>query len=569
MNAQVMMKFNNKYHIELIDSITGKVKQSGDFHNIATKNLCHILTGYIGESATALGPVANMMASLDVGSGTTEPSYGNTALANLLWNVTAENKTFEWIDDYTGKGTATYTYPATSSYVGTVTEVGLKNQYHTSSYGTSYNYSLCTRALLTDSEGQPISFNKTDTDILIITVTVELTLNSMNDAFKIFKHPFFIRYILNGGATADPYLSSGWGTIHGAMNLCRFDYDLQNFQPYDDTLSSSQLGSRIVDKPVSYNNIIGFFDEASAYVSYDVARLLSTSVPNETYFKAVAIPSIGYWELPNESIFPAYTIAGISIGTGDGATSMFENPINYFKEGTEKIYKNGVQLTRDVDYTINNKCNKDCLPEVAQMSLVSKVYSNVNLASYQLQVYPLCIPTAHVAGSYVGFKSANQYDVTSKSPAFNASNPLYIEYEEEVTLNCFKCTGGLKTISAPSGYSNLPVGSTFYLDYSEDGEEYIEVGSAVTTVANGVFTLDFNDTTAKYWRIRTLTTGMVAMPRDDNYENFITLNRKDPYINFATAPAEGDILTMDVDMDIIMKNSNFVVDVGCRLDFSI
>ena len=574
MNAQLSMKFNNKYHIELIDSITGKVKQEGDFHNSAVKNIMCSLTGASPDASsedTTRTDVIGMMMSLDVGSGTTAASYSDTALSSLLWNLTVDtsSRTFEWVDEYTGRGTAVYKAPATSDYVGTVTEVGLKSGRFMKYVGTSYNFALCTRALLTDSEGQPISFVKTDTDILIFTVTVELTLSSLNQAFKIFKHPFLVRDLLYANITG-----AGSTSTYGNMNLCRFDYDLQNFDPYP--IGASAVSDRIIDKAIAASTV-SFFNDTEAYIKYNTARLLATDITSETYYKALALPGLGYFELPNEAVLPAYTITGIQIGTGDGIKSIFENPISYFKSNTEKLYKNGVQLTRGVDYTLSNIGNIGVLPELTQIKAPIKVTSNFKVntapwANYSTLVSPLGIPSLLSKVLPKNFKTDEQ------CYGFDANNPIYIEYEEEVTLNCLNAVGlvCLSMYNGNSSTSTVPKDTKFYVGYSIDGVDYIEVGSVTTTDTRGTFTLNFDKATAKYWRIRTSYTNTASgnqiigcVSSDLTKASMLTLNYKNPDITFAEAPAEGDILTMDVDMDLIMKNENFVVDIGCRIDFSV
>lgn len=557
MRGDLGIKFNNKYCVELIDSTTGEVKQSGYFHNTHTKNLWSLIF-------TTNNYEGNLGAAMVVGKGTTAPTFEDTALASKLWDsigtgtalypqVYPANVSYEWLDDYTLRKKFSFTFPATSNFVGNVCEIGLG--YNISYSGLQYNTNICTRTLLTDSEGQVITFNKTDLDILVISVTIEASLVSTSNSFILVKRSKILSNILGSSSTGSSIRSS-----LGNLNLIRFNWSKK---------ATGSLIDRAVSTATAGVSEKQTKDGHNGTYTYPTVRLPATTVTSQTFYNAISVPTLGYWELPNEDIFPTYVITGIAVGTGDGSTTSFINPLNYFKANSEKVYKNGVQLTRDVDYTINNMGNKDCLPEVAQMSPIVKVSSGVTLTNYQLQVYPLIFPVAHGSGSYEGFKSANEYDPTTLSPAFSASYPLYIEYEEPVTMNCLKCTGGLKNIVSPSGYNNLPVGTTMYIDYSTDGSTYIEAGSTQTTAVNGVFALDFADVTAKYWRVRTSYSSYVAMPRDDSNENFLTLNRKDPYIVFAEAPADGDVLTMDVGMDIIMKNSNFVVDLNCTVNFTI
>lgn len=543
MQTGLKFNFNNNYHVELIDTKTDKVKQSGDFHNIVVNNFKSFLAG-----KSNVLKWCNIFTLLVVGSGTTPPAITDTSLANELWS-TAPSVTMPttWVDDYTIRKTVQFTFPANTSYVGTVTEVGLKNR--TSPYGAGGGV-MCTRALLTDSEGQQISFVKTDTDILKITVTVEVSISSTSGAFKIFKKARLLQYIIE----QEYYqISYGYPAIHedrhGLPQLLRFDRNIEGGNSKD----------RVVDTILSTTNNS---NNDEAYITCS-ARLANTTVTNQTYYKAVAIPNIGYWSLPNEEIFPAYSIKDIPIGTGDGVTTIFENPLNYFKEATDKLYKNGIRLTRGVDYTINNVGNKDCSPEINQMNKVVKVTSNINLSSYTVAVAPLIYSELYTT------KPAQQYDALTESPLFNYSNPLYIEYEKSVTLNYIECIGGLHTVDT-SKTSAVPIGTIFYIDYSTDGETYVEAGSTATTKTDGTFMLDFEDKIAKYWRLRTsYNVGSRAVALTGSTNARIVLTRRQPNIVFTVAPAKDDIITMDVDMDIIMKNSNFIIDLYFRLDFSI
>ena len=551
MQTGLKFNFNNNYHIELIDSHTGKVKQSGDFHNIVINNFKLFLAG----KSNALR-WSNIFRQLEVGSGTTTPTVNDTGLAKSLWraNPSATIIPAEWVDDYTMRKAVQFTFPANASYVGTVTEVGLINNLTSSSDVYSDDPGvICTRALLTDSEGQQISFVKTDTDILKITVTVEVSMSSTSEAFKIFKKAKLLEYIVDM-----PYPDNTRGTYpaihayrHGLPQLLRFDHDIEKGYGKDTAVTTNL-------------NTTNNSNKDEAYITCS-ARLANTTITKQTYYKAVAIPNIGYWPLPNEAIFPTYSIKDIQVGTGDGVTTIFENPLNYFKEATDKLYKNGTLLTRGVDYTISNVGNKDCSPEINQTNKVVKVTSNIDLSLYKGDVAPLIYP------SIFTIKPAKDYDALTESPLFNYSNPLYIEYENPVTLNCIKCIERLQRIYINGIAADLPVGTTFYIDYSTDGETYVEVGSATTTQTNGTFMIDFEDKTAKYWRLRTSynhADWAVAITNNAT-DAHIVLNRKQPNIVFTVAPAKDDIITMDVDMDIIMKNSNFVIDLYFRLDFSI
>lgn len=544
MNAELNLSFNNSYLVELIDSITGDTKQSGVFHNLVTDNIGAYLVGAISnateENATGRSRITVEVA---VGSGTDTPQQSDTALKSKLWSADANLQNFAWVDDYTAKVEAVVTFPATASYVGSISEVGVYGgQYYKSAYTTTIDSRmLVTKSLLTDSEGQPISFNKTDLDILKITVTIQLSLSSATQDFKLLKKNSFIRLLLTGAWSSNNLFAE----TYGRLNLCRFHNTVETYN-----------GQSVVtlDQPVEAT-VKGYRSGRSGRLTYPAARLSATAVTSERYYKAIAIPGLGYWKLPNEDIFPTYEIKNISVGTGDGTTTQFLSPLCYFKKDSDKVYKNGVQLTRGVDYTLNSQGNSKCLQEINEFALPNKVTTAATSVT-TLKWAPLFVP------STVNYSpSGTQW--------FSSANPLYLEYDEPVTLNCFVSSGGWRYINGTNGYGNLPAGSVFYLDSSDDGVTYTEVAQASISEQNGGFDVEFTNTTAKYWRIRTSYSGTIAMVIPSSGDNnYIALNYKDPYITFAEAPADGDIITMDVGMDIIMKNSNFVVDVGAVLNFT-
>ena len=551
MNAGIKLSFNNKYYIELIEASTGDIKQEGIFHNIVTNRFGSCLAGTISNKSEAYSRgTYRIPARIYVGSGTTEPTVTDTSLANSLWNNISSIDKFEWVDDYTGRVTASVTFPATTSYVGTISEVGVYGGYYfftDSSRNGWTDTELFTRALLTDSEGQLIVFNKTEFDILKVTVVIELSIESTLDSFIIYKRNNYIRNLLSGSYSDE----EGYDTIHGFINLCRFTNN-NILNCYDGATSSPNM-----DLSVN-NSTIGYVDKAArtGYVKYEPVRIGTDNITSERYFKAFVISGIGYWKLPNEDIFPTYTITDINIGIGDGTSNQFLNPLSYFKKDTEKIYKNGVLLARGVDYTITHNGNVNMLPEVCEDIIPIKTISEAVSLSTSLHT-PLMNPQT-VNNALVPY-------IKAESTCLSNTAPLYIEYETEISANCLKNTGGWNCTGKNYwGYivdEGISESTVFYLDYSIDGIEYIQIA----TITAAASTVEFEEVTAKYWRLRT---NYSTTPVFKTGGNSIFIFKKDPYITFTETPAEGDVLTMDVDMDIIMKNSNFVIDIGCTLNFT-
>lgn len=591
MDCKLGINLNNNYHVELINSVTGDIKQQGDFSNIAVIGIGDYFTGNANGSY-------NILYALALGSSSNQPSYADTALGSQLFQVVGGTASYEWLDDYTLKGVNTFTFPATSSYVGTIREAGLKFNYDNTSIGK-----LVTHALFTDSEGQPISFQKTDLDILIVTVTVEASIASSDQNFTIVKKAPALSGLLGSFDIKFTRFSPSLKSVFGVLSAWRFIDDVESdsltyggtgadYKPYPDQCSDSIIND------VSMSSVTAVSTASDTYISIPKYRMASTFVTSETYFVAIALPGIGYWKFPNTTSLPAYTIEDIDIGTGDGSKVNFDNPLSYFKANTDKVYKNGIQLTRGIDYTINNISNKGRLPEIAQFIKPIKAVSGYkNDTEYWKDMkssngssglfHNICVPFKK------GMKLIKDINTDVECYGFDSNNPIYIEYENAETFNFFRCNSmiivKLTKSSLSGGYVNGPT-STIYIDYSLDGSEYTNIASgALATYSedNQTYsrvTIDFNATTAKYWRIRTnysyTSTSEARLLTSKNHSATLAINtthgfagmflgKRDPYITFTTPPAEGDLLTMDVDMDLIFKNSNFVVDATERIDFSV
>ena len=563
MQTSINLKFNNTYDVKLINSTNGEIKQSGSFHNIVTKNLMQML---MGGHSTNLQPFSgsggswqlyNILAGLVVGSGTNEPSFTDTALQSKLWEAGPSSTSREWLNDYTVRCTGKYSFPATSSFVGTISEAGLGpnyREYYNGNYNTRFDPNcLMTHSLFTDSEGQVISFNKTDLDILEVSVTVEISMASSSENFILYKKPYLLAVIAGFVTFSSAYNSF---SNMGGIDLRRYRYDLENL--------TTGLSVEQASADSGYKDITLTYDGSTAQITVPQARMGTGTITEERYYKAVALPFLGYWKLPNENVLPAYTISGLQVGVGDGVTTTFENPLNYFKAGSDKVYKNGVQLVNGVDYTLSNICNKDYLTELSDFNYPIKVTSSLMGSELLNNInYQVC---SFIRPSITPYKKPSQFDTNTECCAFNYDNPILIEYEEAVTLNYLKAYE-LITVYLNNGDTNSTYGEcTFYVDASQDGEVYDNLGSY--TANSGTFTFDFTETTAKYWRIRTSYNESNRALILSGQGRYLTLGARKPNIVFTEAPAADDVITMDVEMDVIMKNSNFVLDIGCSITFS-
>lgn len=568
MQGDIKAKITGLYHVTLTDSVTGEIKYNNTFHNILTTHGLRSLTPY--KLVDGGDEVTN---GLYVGTGTAVPEFSDTGAKSLLWTTSAVSVVREYLNNgYTQKTTKSFRFPATSSYVSdAISEAGL--YYNTAfSYtgGVRRTYMWLTRCLFTDSEGHVITITKTDLDILDIVVELEITMTSSNSSiFKLYPKQNQLNTIMVG---LDSYSRE-----YGTLGLFKFDEDVNGVYPYlrsgSGTLQNP-FGSYTMNMPAlggSINN-----ENKIATITSATVRIPNTVLTDEVYFRGLGFGTYGIFMLPNASFNP-YTISNIPIGTGDGETTEFTNPLSYFMKDTEVIKIDDVALTRGTDYTINNMGNVNKKFEVCQnikpVTAISGIlYNDPVFGDYTSEVSSMFKPTT------VSRKAISQFDTSTECFGINSSNSAILDFGEAKTFNFIKGYNIklLRKQISNNAYSIVNPTATVYVDASNDGEHWTNV--CETTIASNSIAADFdNAATAQYWRIRTSQVDtdniydFAIIIQSTNYTSDcgIALGYCDPIITFNTAPADGSIITMDVNMDIIMKNGNFAIDLAPAISLQV
>lgn len=205
-------------------------------------------------------------------------------------------------------------------YVGAnITEVGI-------AFAASAS-SLVTHAMLKDAEGNPISINKTNTDVVTIYATVFVTLNT-----SIYPEVFYdnmnddnilLNYLIGGTAFPAAYFFllpyKGYGNETGMSASAVWTADVANKKRKTNTV---RFGTTLGNGDVLGLRLRGFF---------------RTAFPN--------------------SIFSGQSYTGVSIGIGDGIKEDFGVPSKNVLDETLIVKRNGVIVT---DYTISK--NKQTIP---------------------------------------------------------------------------------------------------------------------------------------------------------------------------------------------------------------
>ena len=555
-----------KYHGE-------QLIQEENTHNIITDNL------FTSNAIRSASSYLNQMdfKTLYLGSGTTEPTSTDTALTSLLWNKGWSNISMDAIaTENTITSIQTFEVPASADYVGTIAECGLGNS----------DRLLMTHALLRDAEGNPITIEKTDLDRLVINVTLVFSFTLPEGVYLINLENSEL--YLNLQKTVNARTLSSWRSEEGNRCLSGLQTAYLS-QDYQEMIDNGMLGYCSSYRDGTYECTAGCSNGLMAAETDAIATIPAARTKNfkgrigdsiivgdyVAYFKAVVFLGLFIIPLPNSTYFPEYTMQNIDLGVGDGITTEFKNPLNYFKKDTDKIYKNGVLLTRNIDYTIDHANNAKGLVELfaSTDAIISGGLTNYAKNTPLFRPQPCAMLTT---GSYDRWWGRGSKD------AFDTEHPLFLDMQKEVPVNYLRIG---KTAYAQAKYS-------LYYKPTEE-EDFILLCTFNKT--DSLFEQTFETVTARYFKLTiepNSGTGNVSSG-NINYtganstysvgssytfnaslssisvpENFCSLGYKgSDKIVFAQAPAEGDVLTMEVTMDLPMKNKNNVIDYDFTLTF--
>lgn len=517
----------------------GKVMQEESFHNLFTTNFI-----------SRLIQTVNYFNYCQLGSGSTAPSSSDTALASILWGVAYSTYA---IDGTSADGLSrtwkyTYVFPANSSYVGTIREVGLS--------GASYG-SINTHALVVDAEGQPISINKTYLDEVTITAKITITRPSWQSgqAWSFMSGPLsrsYLHTILNKSMYS-VLLSAGWCPEYRPVKNC-----LYTSLPTDFTYSNGTIrcSAEFSGDAMTYPYDSSYGERFKDYVN---SLLLGCSFTYNIYSQMYATPPYRLL-LPNADVFPVTTLEGLALGTGDGATVDFAPEVPAWLENTEIVYKNGSPLTRGVDYFVDNLGN------------IGKYWS-VMLGNFVAEIDAKTVAgvQANIWGTDECCSSSNG-DGDMNSPVVYADSPIIFKYGTDYAfsnkVNYFVL--GTWTASA-----SIPAGAALVFYYSrDDGSTWTEFGRISHTSAGTAFTDTAEHTIAT--PVTGITHVKIALEDTDTtaYVRMSARNGRFGYvgsyaIRFASAPADGDVLTIDINIDRPWKSSDTVIQWNPILSFGV
>lgn len=367
LNVNQKANLHNKFKLVLSDSRTGKIKQEAYAYNIILNNGLSAPVYQLGESRnttrffirgeTYFGKeVFGGVIHIGSGTGILDPTR------NTLFNEIARIETSFYdrdkkIEELTASYTQVAIFDETIAQNTLITEVGLGNNPNTTN--------ITTHALIEDSEGNPITIEKGEWDILTVYSTVFMTLSHpYDDSFKFIEGTknygnMLLDMVYRNSTTFDPFSSKiQIGKSNKPIDV--LDDGVQSkimSKNFKSTVSNITMfhGPDIwkLDYFMRFAADEGNIDEgiwefdfwikermAEFQIAYDIECPV---------FRAV-VPIPGIWD--------GYNVTGEIIGKGDGVTKAFNLRWFPIVDLSETIYINDTPLIRNTDYTINTETSE-------------------------------------------------------------------------------------------------------------------------------------------------------------------------------------------------------------------
>ena len=520
MNIDASIKFKNNYRLQHIDTITGETLHDLEFHNVVLDQIIDTVV----QTPVYLTNFVDF--GIAIGDGSGIPSASDTQLFHEIKKFNRLTGDCNSKDNNTLSFSVSVTIPADASEVYDISEVGVCFRGGT----------LVTHALILDSEGNPIIVKKKDTDKIILNCELYITFES--EDIENFNVDGFIPGSQWLGALGIQYLF-GAATSLEAQRVSNASAG-----------GRYHTGSEIVylNCPSTYNlpspSWVKDKDARTLTANFGPSRLPEFSMP--TYIRGITFGRLGTIKLPNEAIFPRYKVSNITIGIGDGETTKFKCPLNYFIQESETIRVGTDEKIRNTDYTIDNEANQD---ELIELSAGNEAIISGGFYSWNPDMPLFRKPFGKIPASF------NAIGGNFGINRFNKLNPLYLDFKEPVKLN---------TLRVP-----LSSRGTFTL-FGRDTEEedWTLIGQFTPNNENNHYNFDLC-----YYRYIKLTSTEWAP--SNGGDSTIEGCKKNCYfigyvgdgIEFTTPPPKDAVITMDAYTDLPFVSPNNVLDLSATLTF--
>lgn len=509
-NVDVNADIHNRFDIEIVDSVTGRIRNKVRAYNL----ICNSLWTELEKSRTTSNHMWFYKITYGRGNGT--PASEDSDLFSTIDSVQATDLTYGWsyensccwirksihIDELTSIGE-------------TISEIGIR----------SYAGVLCTHAMLQDMNGNQISIQKGDTDILNIYATVYVhfpkELVDINNAIQVDLRSIrtnysFIRW-LAGDVNSSYYSCDGLRVFNPLKG--RFDSN-DSYVSYSGPTPTQIVGTRSYEPNIKKYTLTGRcpYDENNGFNGIGWWTVLSGAYSYRR--NAYLWPQVAIKAIP--PVFNGSKIVQESIGTGDGVTvdfaTNFDYPIN------AKVYVDGVLSNDVVVENVPLKYNH-----------MGQYFEAVVIENGK--AYPTFTHNESYGLAIGNYDNLFLYD----DPTIIFYNPNYQYGISSFTLRYYKT-------------DNVAVSDDLI------NWDYVAGNESTKDISSGVKIVPEEHRYKKYWRFVDSTPD-----NTQHVSNFVSPTLTGKNIHFTSPPAEGAVITIDYDTPIIAKDKNHVFDLSLTL----
>lgn len=504
----VNTSIHNRFDIEVVDPISGEVKQRAFAENV----ICNQLWTRLCSSNT-------YNSYIQYGDGEGTPSASDTSLFSYIGYLSSSvyNLKYDFDNDVficTKKAVMSETVAVGK----TITEVGI-------AYGTS-STNLVTHAMLKDMNGNPVSLEKSSTDIFNIYATVFIhfaypSRHIRMTGLHMYEGAYYTSTLLGhlAGLAAMPtmYCPHMIGTIPSGTGKLTVStsYDATNRKI---TLKVPRLGA-------SNWNLGGLY-------SFHI----STGTSNTEDWDIGGAANIVLDVAEDDGWYGSTHISGEAIGTGDGVTIDFATDFGFVKN--LHVYVDGEEVPASVDFLSNGLQRFSdthgvlSYPMISYFRLIRQIehgdgyYASTHYGGAITQFGGSrcrCFPTTTHGFIFENmlYESVGVYQIYKAKIQIKASNDL------KTWVSICSPTNSATTITVPEAYRKYR-----YWEFKCSG------------------TLGINNTEGEFRLIP---------------ETNLSVTNN---VHLAEAPAEGAVITADYDTISVAKDANHVFDLSVVLSFN-
>lgn len=534
------INIHNKFEFILEDAATGEIKQKATAYNMIVnsgRSAISSFLNYIGGALDGTRTFHEYFSQLmEIGRGSGTIAMTDTDLFNVISRKTTSRYAAVYDPDtkvgyYVVRGI----WNPEEAMNENITEVCLRSN-------RIYQEPIINHALITDSEGAPISVQKGENDLLTVYCTIYFALEEPSYAGENCR---LVNSESNGVLQTFLYekghFKSGW---YLGVDISKWRY-LPGTSIIEETASISvrRQDSRMTIGVENEKVYVGanYRFEASSANAAEGIHTARITWNGDTYLAM---------KFPLSTIFEGKEILDETIGVGDGSNAGFNLNWNTFNLNSDEIYVNDVLQVRGTDYTIQNG-----------------VKSGINAMPYCKRTFLSLygVDTENPTGAYSVM--ANTYPVnrtwglTLPASVTTLSLPypyVIFEFETPVTANMLETYSNYSTNDYIKDYN-------FY--GSMDNENWTLLVENTANYSVGVTAQkSFTEGTYKYFKYEARSKRGSSNVLRLTQIGLITTK---PHIEFTTPPVLDAVVKANYSVPYIPKDVNHVLDFKFKINIAI